>query len=84
MAEKERSPRPSPIDPMVDAIWEHSTRIETILVVHVYACLREALVRTLEHYGYRALEAANREQALRVAHARLTFHIEKDVPVVGS
>ena len=67
MAETERSRRPSSLDPMVEAIWEESTRLETILVVHGYASLREALVRTLEHYGYRALEASSREQALRVS-----------------
>ena len=67
MAETEQSRRPSSLDPMVEAIWEESTRLETILVVHGYASLREALVRTLEHYGYRALEASSREQALRVS-----------------
>jgi CheY-like chemotaxis protein len=67
MPENERSrPGASRLDDMIGAIWEESTRLETVLVVHGYASLREALVRTLEHYGYRALEAANREQAVRV------------------
>ena len=68
MVQEERgatAPR-SHLDDLVDAIWEESTGLETILVVHGYDSLREALARTLQHYGYRAVEAASREQALRV------------------
>ena len=60
-------PADPPIDHLVHGIWEESTRLETVLVVHGYPSLREALVRTLEHYGYRAVEASTREQAIRVA-----------------
>jgi CheY-like chemotaxis protein len=68
MPENERNHAASSrLDELVGAIWEESTRLETVLVVHGYASLREALVRTLEHYGYRALEASSREQAVRVA-----------------
>lgn len=56
----------SHLDDLVDAIWEESTGLETVLVVHGYDSLREALARTLQHYGYRTVEAASREQALRV------------------
>lgn len=67
MPENERNHAvPARVDELVGAIWEESTRLETVLVVHGYASLREALVRTLQHYGYRALEASSREQAVRV------------------
>ncbi len=68
MVQEERgfaAPR-SHLDDLVDAIWEESTGLEKVLIVHGYDSLREALARTLQHYGYRALEAASREQALRV------------------
>lgn len=55
------------LDHLVDGIWKESTRLETVLVVHGYASLRQALARTLEYYGYRACEASSREQALRLA-----------------
>lgn len=69
MSDKERSfgPAASRLDDLVQGVWEESTRLETVLVIHGYPSLREALARTLEHYGYRALEASTREQALRVA-----------------
>ena len=54
------------LDRLVDGIWQESTHLETILVVHAYTSLRHALARTLQHYGYRALEASSREQALRL------------------
>lgn len=68
MAQQERAGRPVAygLDDLVDGIWEESTRLETVLVVHGYDSLREALARTLQHYGYRPLEASSREQALRV------------------
>lgn len=50
---------------MVDRIWEESTQLETVLVVHGYDSLREALARTLQYYGYRTVEISSREQALR-------------------
>lgn len=69
MPDEERSLNPagSRLDDLIQGIWEESTRLETVLVVHGYPSLREALVRTLEHYGYRTLQASTREQALRVA-----------------
>src|SRR5690606_4344358 len=70
MAHEERGDAPrSDLDDLVDSIWEESTGLETVLVVHGYDSLREALARTLQHYGYRAEEAASREQALRVIRA---------------
>lgn len=68
MAQEERSPGTAAygMDELVEGIWEESTRLETVLIVHGYDSLREALARTLQHYGYRALEASTREQALRV------------------
>jgi CheY-like chemotaxis protein len=68
MVQQERDPTAAGmhLDELVEGIWEESTRLETVLVVHGYDSLREALARTLQHYGYRASEAASREQALRV------------------
>lgn len=57
------------VEPLVDSIWEESVALETILVVHGYSSLRHALSRTLQYYGYRTLEAASREQALRLIRA---------------
>ncbi|HEX6925775.1 MAG TPA: response regulator [Longimicrobiaceae bacterium] len=57
------------LEPLVDSIWEESVALETILVVHGYSSLRHALSRTLQYHGYRTLEAASREQALRLIRA---------------
>lgn len=54
------------MDRLVDGIWEESTRLEAVLVVHAYTSLRHALARTLQYYGYRTFEASSREQALRL------------------
>lgn len=70
MPQDERRGRPAhELNALVEGIWEESTRLETVLVVHGYDSLREALARTLQHYGYRPLEASSREQALRVMRA---------------
>jgi CheY-like chemotaxis protein len=71
MAQEERDSALSGygVDELVEGIWEESTRLETVLVVHGYDSLREALARTLQHYGYRSLEASSREQALRLTRS---------------
>jgi CheY-like chemotaxis protein len=71
MAQEERDSAHSGygLDELVEGIWQESTRLETVLVVHGYDSLREALARTLQHYGYRALEAGSREQALRLTRS---------------
>lgn len=71
------------VDELVDGIWEESTRLETVLVVHGYASLREALARTLQHYGYRALEASSREQALRIVRTERPSVVLLDLTLGG-
>lgn len=67
MPDEDPSDRTDPrLNDLAEGVWEESARLETVLVVHGYPSLREALVRTLVHYGYRAVEAPDREQALRI------------------
>lgn len=54
-------------DEILDALWLEGARLETLLVVHSYDSLRDALARTLEYYGYRVLEAGSRQEAVRIA-----------------
>lgn len=86
MAKQERAGDPGHpgIDGLVEGIWEESTRLETVLVVHGYASLREALARTLQHYGYRTLEASSREQALRMVRTERPGAILLDLALGGS
>lgn len=57
----------APEDELLDALWREGSRLETILVVHSHDSLREALAWTLEHYGYRTVEAGSREEAVELA-----------------
>lgn len=71
MAQDERADLPAGygLNDLVNGIWEESTHLETVLVIHGYDSLREALARTLQHYGYRPVEASSREQALRMVRS---------------
>lgn len=72
------------LDEWVDGIWEEATALEAVLVVHDYASLREALARTLAHYGYRASAVASREQALRALRSERPDVILLDMALAES
>ena len=71
MAQEDHADLPSglALNELVEGSWEDATRLETVLVVHGYDSLREALARTLQHYGYGALEASSRDQAVSLMRA---------------
>src|SRR5262249_4724285 len=72
-----------PAEPSADGKSSHMSEPKTVLLVEDNEDNRIVYATMLEHYGYKVVETANGEDAVRIAHEKHPDLILMDISIPG-